>query len=242
MTTALLRDSPASTTDRSRPPSVLLVEKHALIRAGLRSLIEAIPGLSVVAEAADMAGAVDLAREHQPDAILFGATAWARGADLRHQLHRELPQSCVLVIGEESVAGESAAGESAADPESGGPAGQYPGGYCCLPREAGIQEFCAAMSSLLGGRCADCRFRRGTCPAMQNVALLTRRERQVAVRVAEGLTSKQIASTLGVAIRTVNTYRESLARKIGASSAAALTRFVIESGLRDTSIAGDGGL
>jgi len=205
----------------------LLVDEHALVRAGLRSLIDAIPGLSVVAEAAEVADAVEVARQHRPDAILVSAAAWARGgADVGSRLRRELPQSCVLVIG----------GEPDADRTTG-----LAGGYCCLPREAGIQEFCTAISSLLGGRCADCGFRRDACPAMQNVALLSRRERQVAVRVAEGLTSKQIASMLGVAIRTVNTYRESLARKIGASSAAALTRFVIESGLRDTNVAdGDG--
>jgi DNA-binding CsgD family transcriptional regulator len=62
---------------------------------------------------------------------------------------------------------------------------------------------------------------------------------------AEGLTSKltsrEIASMLGVAIRTVNAYRESLAGKKRASSAAVLTRFVIESGLRDTNAADGGG-
>jgi DNA-binding CsgD family transcriptional regulator len=51
------------------------------------------------------------------------------------------------------------------------------------------------------------------------------------VRVAEGLSSKEIAAVLGIAVRTVNTYRESLARKLGASSPAVITRFVIESGL-----------
>jgi two-component system response regulator NreC len=60
---------------------------------------------------------------------------------------------------------------------------------------------------------------------------LSRREREVAVRVAEGLSSKEIAAVLGIAVRTVNTYRESLARKLGASSPAVITRFVIESGL-----------
>lgn len=214
----LSRDSSRAAPDPSRAPSVLLVEEHALVRAGLRSLIDAIPGLTVIAEATGMSDAVSLAREHRPDVILVSAAAWERGgADPGPQLRRELPQSCVLVIGGDPVAGAGLAG-----------------GYCCLPHESGIQEFCEVVSSLLGGRCADCGFRGGSCPVMQNAASLSRRERQVAVRVAEGLTSKQIAAMLGVAIRTVNTYRESLARKIGASSAAALTRFVIESGLRDS--------
>ena len=56
-------------------------------------------------------------------------------------------------------------------------------------------------------------------------AALSRRERQVAVRIAAGLGSKQIAAALGVSLRTVNTYRESLAKKLGASSAAVVTRY-----------------
>ena len=227
MTIPSVCDSTGNAPDRDRAPSVLLVDEHALVRAGLRSLIDTIPGLNVVAEASQMSDAIELAHVHQPDAILVSAAAWAQGGvDLAPRLRHELPQSCVLVIGGEAVTGGSA---------------EFAGGYCCLPREAGIREFCAAISSLLGGRCPDCGLQGGSCPATQNAALLSRRERQVAVRVADGLTSKQIASMLGVAIRTVNTYRESLARKIGASSAAALTRFVIESGLRDTSAAdGDG--
>ena len=73
--------------------------------------------------------------------------------------------------------------------------------------------------------------RRGPVP--QRAVALSRRERQVAVRVAEGMSTKQIAAALGIGTRTVNTYRESLARKLGASSAAVLTRFVLKSGLTD---------
>ncbi|GMV09898.1 MAG: hypothetical protein AMXMBFR55_16320 [Gemmatimonadota bacterium] len=65
----------------------------------------------------------------------------------------------------------------------------------------------------------------------QLVAALTLRERQVAVSVAAGRSSKQIAGALGISLRTVNTYRQSLARKLDGSSAAVLTRYVIESGL-----------
>lgn len=206
--------------DAEKPPAVLLVEEHALVRAGLRSLIDSIPGLSVVGEAADMDAALALARTRHPDALLVSASLWSEAAaSAADALRSELPQTCVLVIGGDGAGGAELAG-----------------GYCCLPREAGIQEFCTAVTTLLGGRCADCGFQ-GNCPVAQTVTALSRRERQVAVRVAEGLTSKQIASMLGLAIRTVNTYRENLARKIGASSAAALTRFVIESGLRDTGAA-----
>jgi two-component system response regulator NreC len=209
-------------SDRSL--AVLLIEEHALIRAGLRSLIDATSGLIVVAESSNMSEALTLAREHKPDTILVGASALARADDgVAATLRNELPQSCIFVVGGEVPEDDDATGA-----------------FRCLPRDAGMQDFCADVSSLFGIRCEDCRLQT-ICPVARAVTALSRRERQVAVRVAAGLTSKQIASMLGLAIRTVNTYRESLARKLGASSAAALTRYVIESGLRDISVPdGDG--
>jgi DNA-binding NarL/FixJ family response regulator len=211
------------TQSMDRELAVLLVEEHALIRAGLRSLIDATSGLTVVAEASDMAEALTLARTHQPDAVLVGASTLEQADDdVAPTLRSELPQSCFFVIGGDADKPELA------------------GAYRCLPRDAGMQEFCAAVSNLFGIRCDDCRLQT-VCPVAQAVTALSRRERQVAVRVAAGLTSKQIASMLGLAIRTVNTYRESLARKLGTSSAAAVTRYVIESGLRDAGVPdGDG--
>jgi DNA-binding CsgD family transcriptional regulator len=93
-----------------------------------------------------------------------------------------------------------------------------------------VAEFCSVLGNLLGERCAACVLR-GHCPAARAAVALSRREKQVAVLVAAGLASKQIAVRLGIGLRTVNTYRESLARKLGASSPAVLTRYVLEHGL-----------
>ena len=100
----------------------------------------------------------------------------------------------------------------------------------CVPTDAGVAEFCSTIGSLLGGRCAACLLRTH-CPVPRLAAALSRREHQVAVRVAAGLTSKQIAAALGIGLRTVNTYRESIARKLGASSPAVITRYVLAHGL-----------
>jgi Response regulator len=62
-------------------------------------------------------------------------------------------------------------------------------------------------------------------------APLTARERDVLARIAAGMTSKEIASSLGVALRTVNTHREHLAKKLSTSSVAALVRYAIEQGI-----------
>jgi DNA-binding NarL/FixJ family response regulator len=199
---------------------VLLIEEHALVRAGLRSLIDTIPGLTVVAEAEDVGEALTLAYARPPDALVLSASALVcAGDEARSTLRGEFPQAGIFVLGDGDVVDENSS--------------EW---YLHLPRNAGIPEFCAAVGTLLGDRDDACRFSE-ICPVARAVAALSRRERQVAVRIADGLTSKQIASALGLAIRTVNTYRENLARKLGASSAAVLTRYVIEFGLRDTGAA-----
>ena len=74
--------------------------------------------------------------------------------------------------------------------------------------------------------------RKPSLPSPQEVSL-TAREREVLVRVALGCKSKEIAEDLGIGLRTVNTHREHLARKLGTSSVAALTRYAIDQGLLD---------
>lgn len=62
---------------------------------------------------------------------------------------------------------------------------------------------------------------------------LTPREREVLARIAAGMTSKEIAASLGVGLRTVNTHREHLAKKLSTSSVAALIRYAIDHGITD---------
>jgi len=59
-------------------------------------------------------------------------------------------------------------------------------------------------------------------------AQISARERQVLGRVAAGMTSKEIATDLGITLRTVHTHRENLARKLGTSSVAAMTRYAVQ--------------
>lgn len=196
--------------------TVLLVEGHALVRAALRALISAADGLTIVAEAATLREAAEQAHHHRPDVVLLDGRALpSEGEDLA-LVGLAAPDACVLVLADDALARV-------------GPPRHAHG---CLAPTANVEELCATVASLLGARCANCRLRT-SCPVPRLAVALSRRERQVAVRVAEGMQSKQIAAALGIRVRTVNTYRESLAKKIGASSAAVLTRFVLETGLTD---------
>jgi len=191
--------------------SILVVAEHALVRAGLRSVLDGTPGLAVVAEAADIDSATRIATRVRPDVVLLDAPpADSRSECAVAALRLAVPRGCLLCL-----------------------ARGNPGGHAelrCVPPETGVAEFCSALGSILGDRCGACLLR-SQCPVTRIAAALSRRERQVAVRVARGMSSKQIAAALGIKLRTVNTYREALARKLGASSPAVVTRYVIEHGL-----------
>jgi len=73
--------------------------------------------------------------------------------------------------------------------------------------------------------------RSGASPA--RLTPLTPREREVLARIAAGMTSKEIAAALGVSLRTVNTHREHLAKKLATTSVAGLVRYAIDNGITD---------
>ena len=70
-------------------------------------------------------------------------------------------------------------------------------------------------------------------PSGRPPARLTPREREVLARIAAGMTSKEIALSLGVSLRTINTHREHLAKKLSTSSVAALVRYALENGITE---------
>jgi DNA-binding NarL/FixJ family response regulator len=197
-----LHSSSTSTT------TVLIVAEHAIVRAGLRSVLDGTPGLSVIAETADAEAAAPLVARVRPDVVLLDsppADAAARRTIVA--IRRAAPDMCVLCLASKEAT--------------------IFGDVQCVPADAGVAELCSTLGAVLGDRCASCLLRPG-CPAPRLAVALSRRETQVAVCVAEGMSSKQIAGALGIALRTVNTYRESLARKLGASSPAVVTRYVLE--------------
>ena len=194
---------------RASDTSILVIAEHALVRAGLRALLGATPGLAVIAEAADIDSAAPLAARVQPDVLLLDTPPANDPTRSVASLRLAAPRACVLCLG---------------DDENGA------GTIRCIPRDAGVAQFCSALADVLGERCGECLLRSRCASATPDITL-SPRERQVAIHVAAGLASKQIAAVLGIGLRTVNTYRESLARKLGASSPAVLTRYVLEHGL-----------
>lgn len=194
-----------------QPPATTIVvaASHAMVRAGLRAVLENVPGFAVVGEAGDPATAVALSAQLRPAVVLLDELPdGPDGEETLAALRETVPGACVLSLGDRARAE----------------------GVLCVPSNAGVVELCRVLGVALNAQCAGCLLR-ARCAPSQPAVTLSRREKQVAVCVAEGLSSKQIAARLGIGLRTVNTYRESLARKIGASSGAVLTRYVLENRL-----------
>ena len=197
--------------------SIFLVHRHALVRAALCNLIGASEGLKIAGESAAIGDAARAIANILPDVILVDCRGDRDSMDADIiALHRSAPRAALLALV-----------ESGAD--LGGTARMLAG---VIDASCDIERLRETIATRLGIAYEPCVVQ-PTSHAQWATVTLSRRETHVAIRISAGLTSKQIAADLGVSLRTVHTYRESLARKLGASSAAVVTRFVIERKISD---------
>lgn len=209
-----------------KPIRVLLVDDHALVREGIRLALTA-PGFLVVGEAATGEEGYAEALRLVPDVVVMdismpGETGLATASRLR----RDAPAARVLML---SVYHQ---------PEYVLEAARV-GAHGYLLKDTLPAELREAVRTVAGGGTHFTTALPGpaTAPPLPlpdpsaALARLTARERQVLEGVAQGLTNKEIAARHGLSPRTVESYRESLIRKLGIPSVAGLTKFALESGL-----------
>lgn len=206
-----------------RDITVLVADDHAVVRAGIRHILESMPGVTVVAEASDGPAAVRLAREQRPDVIILDVSMpGGSGLGVLSELRRDLENTRILMLSMHDDA------EYIAESVRAGTHGY-------LLKDSAATDLRAAVRAVMAGETffsPELTGQRTPLSAQQD-SPITRRERQVIVRVAAGGTNKEIAADLGISHRTVETHRESIARKLGISSVAGQTRYVIEHHLTD---------
>ena len=207
---------------------VLIADDHALVREGLRYVLDADPLIEVVAEASNGRVAVELALEHQPDVVVLDITMPEEtGLKAAARVRELLPAAKVLLLSMHDQ------GEYVRE-------GMRIGTHGYLLKDSAGEELRAAIRAVHAGgtffspavvrRLAAAEAVPENSPALQ-LELLTPRERDVLGGVARGLTNKAIAAELGISRRTVEAHRESLMRKLQIHSVAGLTRFALETGI-----------
>ncbi len=209
---------------------ILLADDHKIVRAGLRALIEKQPGMEVVGEAENGRMAVRLARELTPDiAIVDIGMPDLNGIDATRRIVADRPGMKVIALSMHSdrrfVVQMFKAGAS---------------GY--LLKDCAFEELTTAVNAVMSNRVYLSPEITG--PVMEDYlrhsaggeeqsgfSILTAREREVLQLLAEGNSTRQIASTLNVSVKTVETHRQQLMNKLNAHSVAELIKYAIREGL-----------
>ncbi|GAA4981877.1 response regulator transcription factor [Yinghuangia aomiensis] len=212
------------------PVRVLLAEDEPLIRAGVRAVLAADPGIEIVAEAADGAEAVELARRHRPDvAVLDIRMPRLDGLAATAEIRRLLPEVAVVIL---TTFGEDAYISRAVD---GGATGfLLKSGD---PRElvAGIRaaaEGAAYLSPRVAKRVLDAMGRTvRASKAADRVAVLTARERDVLTLVGEGMSNADIANRLGLVEGTVKTHVSAILTRLGVRNRVQAAILAYEAGM-----------
>lgn len=214
------------------PVRVVLADDHALVREGLRHVLDAEPGFEVVAEASNGADAVALALLHTPDVVLLDITMPGEtGLRAAARLREALPSAKILML-------------SMHDNAEYVREGMRIGTHGYILKDSAGEELRAAIRAVHAGGTffSPSVVRRLTstpeptvpAPATAQLESLTPRERDVLQGIVNGHTNKAIAAQLGISRRTVEAHRESLMRKLEIHSVAGLTRFALEAGMQPT--------
>ncbi|HTY08223.1 MAG TPA: response regulator transcription factor [Candidatus Edwardsbacteria bacterium] len=208
---------------------VMVVDDHRIVREGLVTLLERLPGIKVVAQAETGTEAVKLARELAPDVIIMDISL----PDLNgvEATRRILARPCrTKVIALSMHADRRFVIESL-----------KAGASAYLLKDAAFDELSRAIDAVVNGgtylssKISDLlikeynRKKDGSDPTAYS--LLTSRERQVLQLLAEGNSTKQIAGSLGVSIKTIETFRQQIMNKLNLHSVAELTKYAIREGI-----------
>lgn len=206
------------------PIRILIAEDQQLVRQGLAALLKA-EDIEIVGEAEDGEAAVDMARSLRPDIVLMDLSMPVLdGVEATRRIKRVAPQIKVLILTvancERRVAEALAAGAD---------------GYAL--KKLGHDELLAAITAVRSGKhylgpgLNEEAVREYLDGADTVAVALTAREREVLRLIAQGLKNREIAETLSIAIKTVETHRTKIMQKLDLHNSAELATYAMRRGL-----------
>jgi DNA-binding NarL/FixJ family response regulator len=206
---------------------VVVADDHAIVREGIRQVLDGTEGITVVGEAANGPDAFERAQELVPDVVVLDVSMPGEsGLEVARRLKRALPATRVLMLSVyDNTEFVLEAVRAGAD------------GY--LLKDSTPSELRAAIRKVISGESAfsaaaarqlstALREEEANRERAERVASLTARELDVLRHVVAGRTNKETAAALGISHRTVETHRENILKKLGVRSVAELTRLAIE--------------
>lgn len=206
---------------------VLLVDDHALVRAGMRALLQELADVEVVAEASDGAQALQIAEREQPDVVLMDiAMKGMNGLEAAAKLRERQPGVKVVILSmhtsEEYVLLALRAGAAA-----------------YLIKDSATAELGLALNSVMRGETylSPAISRQVVDGYVQRVGAgagadpLTQRQREVLKHIAEGRSTKEIAFELDLSVKTIETHRAQIMERLGIRDVAGLVRYAMRVGI-----------
>jgi len=213
---------------REKKIRLLLVDDHPIVLDGIKSHLCAQPEFEIVGEAANGLDALQKARLLLPDVVLMDITMpQMNGLEATTMLRKQAPLAKILILtmhnSKEYIAQMIRAGARGYLLKDGSPAELV---RAIKAVHAGEVFFAPSVSRVIVDQLVD-----GGGRVAEPVQNLTDREREVLSLIAEGLLNKQIADKLGIGVRTIETHRERIMRKLDIHTVAGLTKYAIAQGM-----------
>jgi DNA-binding NarL/FixJ family response regulator len=208
-----------------KPIQVVLADDHALVRAGIRALLERSDRVEVVGEAGDGQEALNLIKELQPDVVLLDLTMpGLSGFEVLKETSQNFPNVNMIVL-------------SVHDSEEYAYHALQSGAVGYLPKSAASTELETAIEHVVRGEkylspsisSAPLSERAPAVP--ESITDLTPRQLEVLTLISEGSSTKDIARSLNISVKTVESHRSQLMERLNIHDVAGLTRYAIKKGL-----------
>ncbi|OGR33540.1 MAG: DNA-binding response regulator [Desulfobacula sp. RIFOXYB2_FULL_45_6] len=209
--------------------SIIIADDHAIIREGLKSLLEK-RGITVSAIAKNGREAIDLAILHQPDLVIMDISMPdLNGVEATAAIRREVPQ--IKIIGLSMHSGKNIIDKMFSSGASG-----------YILKESAFEELYDAIQEVLKGNFyltpsiarMYVNSEENAFYTLEDISKskeISKKEREVLQLVAEGLKTRDIAERLGLSVKTVESHRRNMMKKLSIFTIAGLTKFAIQEGI-----------
>jgi DNA-binding NarL/FixJ family response regulator len=204
---------------------ILIVDDHAVVRRGVRSLLESEPEWEISGEAATGREAVDMARRLQPDVVVLDLSLPdLNGLDATRQILKDAPRTEILVL---TMHHSEQLARDALQAGARGYVLKSDADQSLISAVKSLREHKPFLSSRVTEFVLEDYLRRTDVLDTAAHEGVTAREREIIQLLAEGSSNKEAASTLGISVKTVEAHRANIMRKLRLRSLSELVRYAI---------------